>query len=76
MATALKLSMNQILFDLSKLSVINSQPEIKRLLAMAITDIEHGTVMAVKAMFTEGFQHARPEDPFPGKAAEQNQTGE
>lgn len=63
MATSLKLSMNQIIADLTKLSHLNSSPEIKRLLAIGITELEKGTVMAVKALFSEGIVVRAPPPP-------------
>lgn len=57
----LKLTMNSVIHDLSRLSHINPDPQVKRLLAIAITNLELGAVMAVKAYFLEGFVYERPQ---------------
>lgn len=54
MITHLKLTMNQIIADLARVSDINKDPQIKRLCAIGITQLEIGTVMAVKALTSEG----------------------
>lgn len=58
--TTLGLTMNQVFSDLNKMIHLNQAVEIKRLLAMAINDMEHGVSMAVKGMTTEGFVCERP----------------
>lgn len=50
-----KLHMNHMLAKLNQLHHMNPDGEIKRLLAMGMSDLERGTVMAVKGMTTEGF---------------------
>lgn len=53
MATALKLSMNQIIADMTKVIALNHSTEVKRLCAIAINHFEEGCTSAVKALFTE-----------------------
>ena len=63
MATALKLSMNQIIADLTKVIALNPNTEIKRLCAIAINEFEKGCTMGIKALFTEGVILRQPQEP-------------
>lgn len=61
MGDDLKLTMNSVIHDLSRMSHMNPDPQVKRLLAIAITNLELGAVMAIKAYFSEGFVYERPQ---------------
>lgn len=73
MSNQLKMQLNQMIADLGKLATWNKEPEVRRLLAQAMADLENAGLHGAKAILSENFLCV---DPSPGGQAPNPSTAE
>lgn len=54
-STEIKLAVNELIQTMNNLQEAQTAPEVRRLIALSITEFENGSMWAVKALTSEAF---------------------